>query len=162
MAARRAQGLPWRAIAEEFGVSDRTARQAVTDHRVAGGTERTGPIDPLAVVGEALETRLWAMRWLRAKADTADNDSAAVGAAKGAAQVGTGLVEMLAQLGQTPAHPAEWLNAQQLNELVAAMRTTVQHAGADWEAVRSDFNLRVAGLPINRFGALSSPSQEAA
>lgn len=109
MAARKASGATYLEVAAEFGVAVSTAKQAIADHRAAGGVVL--PADPLGVRAEdalrtALDTYGWAEEVLRALAAEADNSSARVGAIRQAVLVAEKRIELLTTAGVIPSADA--------------------------------------------------------
>jgi orotate phosphoribosyltransferase-like protein len=124
IAQRKATGLTWEQLAQEFNVSVSTARRAAEAH-VAGTHRLAEPpavpdvsvpprpadLDPQEIFVEVVAAHRDAMTDLAALAREADNDSARVGAIKARTAAGAQLVALLASVGLMP-DPARVLLAR--------------------------------------------------
>jgi hypothetical protein len=98
IAAARATGDSVAAIARREGVSERQARRAAS----AGlrlGADGLGDVDVAAVLLNVVRAQGRALTRLEELAEKADNSSAAVGAARGTAVVGSALIDSLRAAG---------------------------------------------------------------
>jgi predicted transcriptional regulator len=119
MAALRDAGATWPEVAARFGVAKSTARKAVADHVAAGapvravGTLVGRPVDldVERLFIEVVSAHESAMAELARLGREADNDAARVGALKGCAVVGEGMLKLLAIVGLLP-NPDEVLVAR--------------------------------------------------
>lgn len=138
--ARRASGAKWAEIAAEFGLSASRVRAIVRDHREANAAVAAiepvpvSDIDPDAVLAAVVETHQWAAGHPRQLAERADNDSAKVGAAKGAAAVGRDLVTLLLATGIAP-QARDWTT---LREVRAVARALWYATAAEFGPERAD------------------------
>jgi len=152
IAAARAAGRSWREVASEFGISASQARQVVVDQREAQGPRAPVlDVDPNAVIAEVVGVHQWAMAQLRTLAASADNDSARVGAAKGAAAVGGQLVALLARAGLLPDAP-EWRRLREVHEMAEAILRAADRLGIEASAFEQAWAAEPR-LPAIRLGA---------
>jgi hypothetical protein len=98
IAAARATGDSVAAIARREGVSERHARRAASGGlRLAG--DGLGDVDVAAILLNVVRAQGRALTRLEELAEKADNSSAAVGAARGTAVVGSALIDSLRAAG---------------------------------------------------------------
>jgi len=98
IAAARATGETLAAIARREGVSERHARRAASGGlRLAG--DGLGDVDVAAILLNVVRAQGRALTRLEELAEKADNSSAAVGAARGTAVVGSALIDSLRAAG---------------------------------------------------------------
>lgn len=114
IAAARANGEGWDAIAAREGVSVRQAARAREEHlRLAAETDVLD-VDPERVLGRILAAHETALAALEALVSAADNDSARVGAARALCGVATSWMGVLERAGALPSGVRGWSMARDI------------------------------------------------
>lgn len=138
--ADRIAGLTWAAVAEKHGLSQTQVRQIVKDHEEAAGEDAMTPlrlvVEPNAVLIRVVRDHERAMDLLMDLAEHADNDSARVGAAKGAAAVGQQLLGVLKYGGLMPEHGWQWLAREQWEAVASRLVRAANEDGLPADALR--------------------------
>jgi len=139
MAAEHARGDSWAAIAARHGVSERQARRAGREALASAAEGDPLVIEPAALLARVVRTHQRALARLEALADDSDNDSAAVGAARGAASVAVSLLDVLARVGLLPDVPAAWRHTRDAQALAEAVVVVAERRGLPVEEVLAEF-----------------------
>lgn len=138
--ASRVAGKAWPVIAAEHGLSQTQVRQIVRDAREAGDDGLSlGALDPNAIALRVIRGHEWAIERLRELAVSADNSSAAVGAARGVASVGAQLLEVLRITGLAPQHGVRWPTVDEWRDIVDDLVRAAQADGIEPTAVLEAF-----------------------
>jgi len=152
IAEEHSRGVPWAAVAQHHGVSERQARRAAREAREALAGAEVGAevsdalvIDPAALLARVVAIHDRALDRLERLADAADNDSARLGAARSAPAVAASLLNVLARAALLPDAPSTWRNVRDMRLVAEALERVADRRGLDLGEVIEEFECVQAG-----------------
>lgn len=140
VARLRARGVTWEEIARRTGLSVRHAQRARLNHVRRAAVYAALPVDPNAVLAEAVRHHRAALDDLTRIAEKGDNSNAQMAAARARAQVARDLVKLLGDAGVLPDSVQAWSFIRETPIFTQAVVEVAGEAGLDPQAVLDRFD----------------------